>query len=280
MSANDSGNGRLAPRVVRVRNHCLAVLAARRSLPLPSRDDLAAIGDGVGLSEAWTRWQQIHASSLEAGGVAPRPALRTPPRWRSPLVVKAAALVLTAFLGFVVGERWLPKADAQASAGSIAPPWEPVTESALSTLNTKLLAASASEVRPRLELSSSEMAALILRSRRRALAPMSGIEARSDSLLWIQGRLGAGSTFEVGGDLRIVRRGLAELRVTHLNVDGRDVDPRSVSRTLARYQPDAGGTNRLRFNVPWFVTGLVPHDGAVEVIAAPIAERAGGRVSP
>jgi hypothetical protein len=187
--------------------------------------------------------------------------------------------VLTGLLGFVVGERLLPRADAQASAAPIEPRWEPVTESAVSTLNAKLLGASASDVRPRLSLSPSEVAALILRSRGRVLPPMTGIEARSDSLLWIQGRLRGGDVFVFGGSLRVVRRGIAELRVTHLVVDGRDVDPMSVTRLLTGYESNVVG-DRLRFDVPWFIAGLRPEDGTVDVIGAPIVQGTGSRVSP
>jgi hypothetical protein len=278
MSASDSANRGLAPRVVRVRNRCLAVLSARHSLPAPSHDDLAAIDDSVGLSDAWVRWHRAHTTTPQADGVATRPPARTRTRWRSP-VVKGAALVLTGLLGFVVGERLLPRADAQASAAPVEPRWEPVTESAASTLNAKLLGASASDVPPRFSLSPTDMAALILRSRGRVLPPMTGIEARSDSLLWIQGRLRAGDVFVLGGSLRVVRRGIAELRVTRLIVDGRDVDPMSVSRFRTGYGSNVVG-DRLRFDVPWFIAGLSPQDGTVEVIAVPSVQGAGSRVSP
>lgn len=278
MSVSDSGNGRLAPRVVRVRNHCLAVLSARRGLPLPSDDDLAAIEDSVGLSDAWTRWQQSHASPTKAGGVAARLPSSMRRRWRTSLAVKAATLVLTGILGFAVGERWLPNADAQASAGSIASPWEPV-EPARGTIGAKLRAAFASEVRPRVQLSPAEVASLVLGSRRRALVPMSSVEARSDSLLWIRGRLRGQTMFELAGDVRVVRRGVAELRVSRLVVDGRDADPASVARLLTGSQSDVVGA-RLRFDVPWFIAGFRPDGSTVEVIGVTILQGTGSRVSP
>jgi hypothetical protein len=206
-----------------------------------------------------------------------RPRVDTRVVWRSP-AVKGAALVLTGLLGFVVGERWLPRADAQASAAAIEPRWEPVTELAVSTLNAKLLGASANDVRPRFNLSPTEVAALILRSRGRVPPPMTGLEARSDSLLWIRGHL-RGDVFVLGGSFRVVRRGIAELRVTRLVVNGRDVDPFSVSRLLAGYESKVVG-DRVRFDVPWFIAGLRPDDGTVEVIGASIVQGTGSRVSP
>src|SRR5512132_4400834 len=220
MSASGSGSARLAPRAVRVRNRCLAVLSARHSLPAPNHDDLATIGDSVGLNEAWASWEHAHTATRRADPAPTRPGVRTRARWRSPFG-KGAALVLTGILGFVVGERLLPRADAQASAAPIEPRWEPVTELAVSTLNAKLLGASASDVRALFNLSPTEVAALILRSPGRVPPPMTDLEARSDSLLWIQGRSRAGDVFVLGGTLRVVRRGIAELRVTRLVVDGR-----------------------------------------------------------
>jgi hypothetical protein len=278
MSANGSGSARLAPLAIRVRNRCLAVLSARHSLPAPSHDDFAAIDNSVGLSEAWGRWEHAHAAAQQADPAPTRPHVRTRARWRSPFV-KGAALVLTGILGFVVGERLLPRADAQASAAPIEPRWEPLTELAVSTLNAKLLGASASDVRPRFNLSPTEVAALILRSPGRVPPPMTDLEARSDSLLWIQGRSRAGDVFVLGGTLRVVRRGIAELRVTRLVVDGRDVDPYSVSHVLTGYGSHVVG-DRLRFDVPRFIAGLNAQDGTVEVIGAPLVQGTRSRVSP
>jgi hypothetical protein len=98
-------------------------------------------------------------------------------------------------------------------------------------------------------------------------------------LLWIQGRSPAGDVFVLGGTLRVVRRGIAELRVSRLVVDDRDVDPYSVSRVLTGYESHVVG-DRLRFDVPWFIAGLRPQDGTVEVIGAPIVQGTGSRVSP
>ena len=272
MSANGNGSARLAPRAVRVRNRCLAVLSARHSLPAPTHDDLATIGDGVGLSDAWAGWERAHAAARHAGSAPTQPRVRTRARWRSP-IVKGAALVLTGLLGFVIGERLLPRADAQASAAPIEPRWEPVPELAVSTLNAKLLGASASDVRPHFNLSPAEVATLILRSRGRIPPPMTDLEARSDSLLWIQGRSRAGEVFVLGASLRVVRRGI------HLVVDGRDVDPFSISRFLTGYGSHVVG-DRLRFDVPRFIAGLNAQDGTVEVIGAPLVQGTRSRVSP
>lgn len=278
MSANGSASARLAPRAVRVRNRCLAVLSARHSLPAPNHDDFTAIDNSLGLNEAWARWEHAHSAAPQADRAPTRTRVRTRAGWRSPFV-KGAALVLTGLLGFVVGERLLPRADAEVSAAPIEPRWEPVTELTVSTLSAKLLGANASDVRPRFNLSPTEVAALILRTRGRVPLPMTGLEARSDSLLWIHGRLRGGEVVVLGGRLRVVRRGMAELRVTRLVVDGRDVDPYSVSRLLTGYESNVVG-DRLRFDAPWFIAGLRPQDGTVEVIGAPMVQGTRSRVSP
>jgi hypothetical protein len=264
MSVSASDNGRLTARVVRVRNRCLAVLSARRSLPPPSGGDLAAMGDGVGLSEAWTRWERVHTPAAERPAVGVSPPTR--PRWRSPRAMKVAAALSAALLGFGVGERWFPRTDAQASAAAPEQIWEPVNQSVVGTLNAKFVGASARELSSRLDLTPVEVATLILRSPRRRWAPMDGIQARSDSLLWIHGRLRGVSTFEVGGDVRVVRRGIAELHVIHLVVDGREIDPTSVSRILTVPTTSAAVTDRLRFEVPTFIAALNVTNGTIAVI--------------
>jgi hypothetical protein len=108
---------------------------------------------------------------------------------------------------------------------------------------------------------------------------MTGVEARSYTLLWIQGRLRDRNVVVIGGSLRVVRRGIAELRVTRLVVDGRDVDPFSISRLLPGYESNVVG-DRVRFDVPWFIADLRPEDGTVEAMGAPIVQGTRSRVSP
>src|SRR5215211_5330394 len=109
---------KLRPRAVRVRNRCLVALAARRSLPIPSADDLALISDGEALSEAWARWETIHVASSGRLIVAAPTPVRTRSRWRSS-AIKIGAVAAAGVLGFVVGERFLPRAGAQANGQAV-----------------------------------------------------------------------------------------------------------------------------------------------------------------
>ena len=78
MSASDSrSRERLSPRAVRVRNRCLAALAARRSLPIPTDADIGAIGDDVRLSDAWAQLQAARATPNGPVEAAPPVKRRT-----------------------------------------------------------------------------------------------------------------------------------------------------------------------------------------------------------
>jgi hypothetical protein len=136
MSASDSSRReRLSPRAVRVRNRCLAALAARRSLPTPTDADIAAIGDDVRLSEAWAQWQTARTPKSPVEAAAPS-AKRVPTKWR-PRMIKISAVAAAAMLGFVVGDRWIPRAAAQSGDIAAEIAWLPVTDSVVTALKAK-----------------------------------------------------------------------------------------------------------------------------------------------
>ncbi len=265
MSASDSSNReRLSSRVVRVRNRCLAALAARRSLPVPTEADIAAIGDDVRLSEAWAQLQTLGATpNTLAPATAPpaRPAVK----WRARLI-KLSAVAAAAMLGFVVGDRWLPGAGAQSGDIAAEKTWLPVTDSVVAALNVKLSSVAANDVGTRLTLSAADVAALIFRSPRRRQTPVDSIEARIDSVLWIRGRLRGGSRFELGGDVRMSRRGVAEFRVDHLTIGGVDADSARTARLVVGVRSRSADGDRMRFEVPLFVSEVAMVDGAAELI--------------
>ena len=265
MSTNDSDSrGRLSPRTVRVRNRCLAALASRRSLPAPTAAEMDALGDAVRLGEAWAQWQTGHTPANGAvEGPAPA-AKRAAAKWR-PRLIKMSALAAAAVLGFVVGDRWLPGAAAQ--SGDIAAAWLPVTDSVVAALNVKLSSVAASDVSARVTLTAADMAALVFRSPRRRQAPVDSVEARIDSVLWIRGRLRGGSRFELGGEIRMSRRGVAELLVEHLTIGGVDADSARTARLVVGVRARSTETERMRFDVPAVVAEVAIMGGAAELIA-------------
>jgi len=249
--------------VVRVRNRCLTALAARRSLPVPTEADIAAIGDDVRLSEAWARLQT--AATGKPAEAAPPPAKRGPAKWR-PRLIKISAVAAAAMLGFVVGDRWLPGAGAQSGDIAAEKAWLPVTDSVVAALNVKLASVAANDVGTRLTLSAADVAALIFRSPRRRQTPVDSIEARIDSVLWIRGRLRGGSRFELGGDVRMSRRGVAEFRVDHLTIGGVDADSARTARLVVGVRSRSADGERMRFEVPLFVAEVAIMDGAAELM--------------
>jgi hypothetical protein len=238
-------------------------LAARRSLPAPTAEEIGAIDDNVSLSEAWARWQTGHTLLSGIIETAGPPAKHSVGRWRSPRVIKSAAIAASAVLGFVVGERWLPGAGAQSSAAAVDRVWLPVTDSVVHAVDAKLSKMMINDASGRITLSAADMATMIFRSPRRRQAPVDSIEARIDSLLWIRGRLRGASRFEIGGDLRMLRRGVAELRVAHLTIDGVDADSARVARLVIGVRSRTAASDRIRFEVPGAVTELAVDDGSV-----------------
>jgi hypothetical protein len=242
-------------------------LAARRSLPVPSTEEIAAIGDAVSLSEAWTQWQTGHAGS--AGIIettTPAAAKRPILKWRS-FVLKSAAVAAAAVLGFVVGERWLrlPDAGAQSSAATATQAWVPVTDSVVVAAYAKLSRIVMDDAPAPPRLSAADMATVIFLSPRRRHALVDSLEARVDSLLWIRGRLRGASRFELGGELAMLRRGVAELRVAHLAIDGVEADSARVARLVIGVRSRTAPADRIRFEVPGLVTELAIDDGSIRM---------------
>ena len=144
--------------------------------------------------------------------------------------------------------------------------WLPVTDSVVTALNVKLSNVAANETGTRLTLSAADMATLIFRSPRRRQAPVDSIEARIDSVLWIRGRLRGGSRFELGGDVRMSRRGVAEFRVDHLNIGGVDADSARTARLVVGVRSRSADADRMRFEVPLFVAEVAIMDGAAKLM--------------
>ena len=261
MSANARGKlSGFTPRVVRIRNRCLQSIARRQSIPVPTQADLEKIGDQVALGEAMRQWQAAHqpAQPKPRGGFElPK---RPPARWRSPLAIKLAAVFVAAVMGVIAGRQILPRAGAQSSDGIVEQPWLAVTDSVVEGANSTVRRVN--DDYRRMELTAADIAALIFRSPRRRTVFVDSISARADSMLAIRGRI-ASARFELKGDLRLVRRGLAELVVQSLRVDGTDIDPMMISRLVARGRARTEDSDRLRFDVPLSVARVAIIDGAI-----------------
>jgi hypothetical protein len=169
-------------------------------------------------------------------------------------------------LGFFVGDRWLPRAAAQSGDIAAERDWVPVTDSVVTALNVKLSSVAANETGAKLTLSAADMATLVFRSPRRRQVPVDSIEARIDSVLWIRGRLRGGARFELGGDVRLSRRGVAEFRVDHLSIDGVNADSARTARLVVGVRSRSADVDRMRFEVPLFVTEVAIMDGAAELM--------------
>jgi hypothetical protein len=265
MNGSANADARLGARALRVRNRCLVALAARRRLPMPTADELARVGDDVSLRDAFVAWEAAHAATLER----PTPALptkRPPAWWQSSRLARAAAIAFAGVLGVFAGTRWLPRARAQSSGEVAAPIWTAVSDSSLGAVNERFLAMSRSDLRLVAHLSAADLAGVIFSSRRSRMLPVDSLAARMDSSLHVRGRVVGGASFELTGDVRLLRRGVAELWVTRLAVDGRAVTPEMVGRVLTRSRVRAPISDRLRFDVPAFVASLRVADGGVDVL--------------
>jgi hypothetical protein len=264
------------PRVVRVRNRCLQSIARRRSLPVPTPADLEKIGDQVSLSDAMEQWAAAHQppKRVPRGGFE-LPA-RPRARWRSPVLIKSAAVIVAGLMGVIAGRQFLPRAEAQSSDGIVERPWLAVTDSVASGVNNTIYRV-ADDTR-RTMLSAADVAALIFRSPRRHTVFVDSIEARADSLLSIRGHLAANATFELRGDLHLVRRGTAELVVRSLIVDGTELEPTKITRLVARGRARTEDSDRLRFDVPLNVANIGVFDGAVAMTRDQYAQGTRSRV--
>jgi hypothetical protein len=277
MSANARGRiTGFTPRVVRLRNRCLQSIARRRSLPVPSQADLEKIGDQVALSEAVKQWMAAHGPEQpkSRGGfdLPPRP----PARWRSPVVIRVAAVFVAAVMGIIAGRQLLPRADAQSRDGSIEQLWLAVTDSVAEEVNTTVRRVN--DDNRRTQLTAADVAALIFRSPRRRTVVVDSMTARADSMIAIRGQLAAGATFELHGDLRLIRRGIGELVVQSLRVDGTSIDPTMTSRLLARGRARTEDSDRVRFDVPLNVTAIAVIDGTISMTRDELSSGPGARV--
>ena len=265
MNASDRGErGSLGPRARRVRNRCLAVLAARRRLPVPTAQELDQFGDDVTLLDALSGWERTHTPV--ASRSVRLPTERPPSWWQSARVARAAALVFAAVLGVLAGTRWLPRARAQSSGEVVGPVWSMVSDSTRGAVNERFLMMSNTDVRFSARLSAAEMAGVIFRSRRFRMRPVDSLSARLDSTLHVRGRITGGPAFELSGDVQLVRRGVGELRIADLLVDGAPVPPDRVAELLGRAGRRAAPSDRLRFDVPGFVASIRLGAGGVEIL--------------
>jgi hypothetical protein len=136
-----------------------------------------------------------------------------------------------------------------------------VTDSVVEGLNNNVRRVS--DDNRRTELSAADVAALIFRSPRRRTVFVDSIVARADSMISIRGQLAANAKFELCGDLHLIRRGIAELVVRSLSVDGVDLEPAKITRLVARGRARTEESDRLRFDVPITVTSIAVVDGTI-----------------
>ena len=265
MNASDRAEqGSLGPRVRRVRNRCVATLAARRGLPVPTAQQLDQLGDDVSLLDALSHWERTHApvGSQRVPSLTARP----PAWWQSGRLARAAAVVAAAVLGVFAGTRWLPRARAQSSGEVAGPVWSTVTDSTRGAVNERFLMMANTGVRFKARLSAAEMAGVIFGSRRLRMLPVDSLSARLDSTLRVRGRIVGGPTFELSGDVHLLRRGVGELRVIDLVVGGALVSPDRAAELLTRAGRRASPSRRLRFDVPGFVGSIRVDAGSVEIL--------------
>jgi len=265
MSASDRGeHASLGPRARRVRNRCLAALAARRRLPVPTAHELDQFGDDVSLFDALSGWERTHTPV--AGRSVPQPTTRPPAWWQSGRLARAAMLVVAAIFGVLAGTRWLPRARAQSSGEVAGPVWSMVSDSTRGVVNERFLMMSNTDVRFSARLSASEMAGVIFGSRRLRMLPVDSLSARLDSTLHVRGRIRGGPPFELSGDIRLLRRGVGELHVIDLIVDGVRVSPDRSAELLTRAGRHSAPSERLRFDVPSFVASIRVSADSVEIL--------------
>jgi hypothetical protein len=169
-------------------------------------------------------------------------------------VIRTAVVATAGLVGVISGKLLLPRADAQSSDGVLERPWLAVTDSVTRGVNNTIYRVT--DENRRTLLTAADVAALIFRSPRRRTVFVDSITARADSMLSIRGRLAQNATFEVRGDLHMIRRGMAELVVRSLKVGDVDLDPMKTSRLFARGRARTEDSDRLRFEVPLNMTRI------------------------
>jgi hypothetical protein len=247
---------RLTPRAVRVRNGCLATLARARSMPAPSANDFAALGDDVSFGAAWDWW------SARQGG-APRVVTRATPAanswWRSRRLAWTVVVVAALASAWAVGAQVWSRATISEEPGIVEPLWSTVSANDVANANTVLLRLGQTSAGLSVSLSAAEVASLAFRSALRRQPPsVANLEARIDSMLSIRGMMigdGAGQ-FELRGRLRIVRPRLAQIDVVEMRV----TDP-TTGRGLQPVPNAANGYPPVQFAVPSYVEATQLVDG-------------------
>jgi len=222
----------LTPRAVRVRNAWLRQLAGRFRLPEPDAGALAGLGEQLSLYDAFARLSKVRPASLRDR------------RRLSSLAVSAAVFVLLTLIptraNEVEGEVGAPR------LGPVEAEWLSVTDSIVAAVHEKLLRLGESELRFALPLSGAELAALVLGSGgRKSGTVLHSIEARADSTLHLRARLRGGGRLVMRGRLVVPRRGVGELRLSEISVDGVTVPP-----------VNDFDAPRLRFELPLFVKSI------------------------
>lgn len=263
MSVNGTRSDRLTRRVIRIRNGCLVRLAAHRTLPLPTEQEIASFDDSLGLGAAWQRWNSVHAGLGEQPAAVQTPTTTRRPRVRRSFV--SALMLAIGLLGIDVFHGWPNQALASSNEHSRRAEWAQVNDSVSARVRGKLLGLSRAEVELLFHFSAAEAGALILGTLEpRPRLPLDSVEARIDSVLWLRGRVRDGPRVELGGRIIEVRPGRAELLVTRLEVDGVAAPPSTASRVLLgrRGRP----TDRLQLFVPTFIGDLHVANGAVQLV--------------
>lgn len=248
----------ITPRVRRVRDRCLGVLAARRGLPAPNATYLAAADDSLSLEDILDRWatqQPVVAGA--ALGESPRRAsnVGSLPRRRRMVALLLGAVAAGAIVGVAV--RW-PDLTARRAAARDGVQWTVLTDSIAAAEREKLLDLSEAPDTMAIPISAGDLAALVLgRADRWRWAVHAGVAARVDSVLWLRGTAPDGRRFLLTGTVSRARAGHGELRLLGLWVDSAAVSPSAATaslRGLGMFGVRSAGV--IRFELPRYVLGF------------------------
>jgi hypothetical protein len=223
---------RLAPRALRIRNRCLAILAARRALPIPTDAETAELGDEIGLDQAFGVWYRRHTPPTAASAVT-TPWRRSNRYARVGVGVGVLAIVVVLLVRGLTATR--------AGAQPVPVRWLTVDDSVAAGVQTKLRRLAHTKPPTVVSLSAADVAALLFDAPPPyRTQPLDSLEARLDSALWLRGRVHGAFRFELGGRLRLVRRRIVAVRVTRLMVDGIGLPASAMPPYLQSIAPQAG----------------------------------------